>query len=642
MARRKLQEIKVAEWPRLDEQALNERQRALYRARSQAVQAYAAGTPVEEVCMSYGIHHSTLIRMVWRAEMAHADGRPWGFRAFVPHVHVRPYERRQPPKVLEHKQSGNAGAFSQLLSRYPALQVQLRREIRDARVTLQGSSNGSRLRGVKNVLKRFLQACRDLGIGPSDYPFNQKDHGSRSLARILNGWIYESFAGAAKASGARFKPASALRGLPERGIDEAFDTVEFDAHKLDVRLKIIDKDPLGNEQVFEIERIWLLAIIDVATRCILGSTLVLQREYTRYDVIATIANALEPMTIPHLNLPGLALAPAGGFVSQALPETHWTCWRQIRLDNAKAHLAAISLDVLCDGLGCIADFGPAYEPDDRPFIERFFGTLTQTLSRRLPSGIPLHPVAASKRRPDPNETLRLMVTPEEMEELLAVTIWNYHAEPHSSLGGMTPLERMRTFVDGIGRPKQQMRKLPMELRGNLYLLQSPYLCRVQGSVARGERPYVSFFHVRYTSIRLASRPNLIGQHIRIYYDAKNITRIWAFTEDGHPLDDLWASGPWRNTPHSLRVRQQFFRAKRAKQLNFVEGQNPIEAFLNLRRTQAKKSKRAATDLAQSQQTKRLSQATLTSAEAFVVDAKNQREALPVRGKDLRIARGFSR
>jgi hypothetical protein len=47
-------------------------------------------------------------------------------------------------------------------------------------------------------------------------------------------------------------------------------------------------------------------------------------------------------------------------------------------------LAATSQDVVCEVLGCAADFGPAYQPDDRPFIERFFGTVAATLSRRLP------------------------------------------------------------------------------------------------------------------------------------------------------------------------------------------------------------------------------------------------------------------
>src|SRR5262249_48241281 len=100
------------------------------------------------------------------------------------------------------------------------------------------------------------------------------DRAARSLARALRRMIDQDAAVATVASGVRVKPASALR-QELRDAPRAFDTVEFDAHKLDVRLKVfLDRDPTGGEQAVEIERAWLLAVIDVATRCILGWRLV--------------------------------------------------------------------------------------------------------------------------------------------------------------------------------------------------------------------------------------------------------------------------------------------------------------------------------------------------------------------------------
>ncbi|WP_051374098.1 hypothetical protein [Paraburkholderia sprentiae] len=64
--------------------------------------------------------------------------------------------------------------------------------------------------------------------------------------------------------------------------------VEFDGHRLDIRLKVVTCDPLGFEQEFEIDRAWLLVIIDVCTRAVLGYYIALGREYSRYDVIKTI------------------------------------------------------------------------------------------------------------------------------------------------------------------------------------------------------------------------------------------------------------------------------------------------------------------------------------------------------------------
>lgn len=638
MTRRTNQLLRIADWPRLDEGALPQAVRQIFQARCAALQAYVKGDPVAKIEDEHGVDRSTLVRMVKRAQRAHPDGSLWGYRALVPHVRVKSYERSQPPRALIHTKAGNSGAFTQLLQRHPALDAHLRRELSSRQVQLSGDGEAARLFNFKPVLQRFLQACREQGLQPSDYPFNQRDKGVRTLARTLRAWLHDRFGDAAHAAGARFKPSSALRHLPERGADEAFDTVEFDAHKMDLRLKVIDVDPLGIERTFETERVWVLAIIDIASRCVLGYALCLQRECSRADVIATVQHALTPAQIPTITLEGLSLIPAGGLVSQAVPSTQHACWRQFRLDNARAHLATTSLDVLCDALGCVADFGPAYEPDDRPFIERFFGTLTNTLSRRLPGGLPNKPSTTSRRIREAAKDLELVVTVQELEELLDATVWNYHGTPHSGLGGLTPLERLSQQVNGIGQPPIRLRRVPEPLRNHLELLNDPTLCRVRGNVGRGERPYVSFMHVRYTSAQLTHRANLIGKQLRIYFDPKDIRTLRAFTQDGHPLEDLLASGPWRHEPHSLRLRQEVFKAKRDKQLAFVAGENPIDTFVKLRRAKASKSRRAASDLARVQRERN----NAVPKDPAAVEPATELVTGSVKGKKLRIERGFAR
>ncbi|WP_011295992.1 Mu transposase C-terminal domain-containing protein [Cupriavidus necator] len=638
--------IRLSDWPQLDECALTGEARATFGQRREAVEAYASGSSLLHIYKTWGIHRSTLHRMVRRALSAHPDGRLWGYRALVPHVHVQAYERNRAPHVLVHSTAGNAGAFGQLLQRHHSLAEQLRKEIETRNVHLQPGEKG-RLVGLKAVIQRFHQSCRELGLGAGDYPLSQHDRAVRSLARTLRGWLQDDFDLAARAAGQRIKPASALRKLPERGSADAFDTVEFDAHKMDVRLKVIDNDPLGGEQSYEIERVWLLAIIDVATRCLLGYTISLSRECNRFDAIETFKRAVTPAKVPELTLPGLRLLPTGGFVSQALEQTSYACWRQIRLDNARAHLAATSLDVVCEALGCVADFGPAYQPDDRPFIERYFGTVTATLSQRLPGAIRGKDAAKAmlKRLRDPDDTLRLLVTTQELEELLHVTVWNYHGTPHAGLGGLTPLEMMHRHVLGIGRDAIRLRLIPKPLREHPEQLHDPVLCRVHGNLGRGERPYITFYHVRYTSERLARSSGLIGTRLRIHYDPSDLRRLWACTEDGHMLDDLFASGKWRNEPHSLRVRQQIFKAKRARELDFGPGDNPIEAFLALRRKQAKKRRRAASDIAQVQRERRTAKPPPSAPASEAVTPEQPPSPLatgPVKGKALRITRGYSR
>jgi putative transposase len=657
LSRTERRPLRLADWPRVDERALSEPARSTFRARRQAVEQYAAGQALAPIESASGVHRATLLRLIARALRPHPDARLWGYRALVPNARVRPYERSAAPRVLVNAKAGNAGAFAQLLQRHPSLAAQLRAEVTSGRVWLRPGGARGYMVGLKAAIARFHHTCRELGLSGADYPLNQHDKAVRSTARVLRAWLDDDIAVSARASGTRLKPASALRQTT-RAVLDAFDTVEFDAHKLDLRLKVIlEQDPLGGEHSLEIERLWLLAVIDVATRCMLGWTLAFGRECDRFDAIETVKRALVPAAAPELTLPGLHLMPSGGFVSQALPQTRFACWRQIRLDNARAHLATTSLDVLCETLGCTADFGPAYEPDDRPFIERFFGTLSATLSRRLPGAIPARSrqeqVKALARSSTGKNPLRLVVTAQELQELLELAIWNYHGTPHASLGGLTPLEMMQRHVLGIGRGAIRLRLLPQQLREQPALLHDPVACRVRGQVARGERPYITYLHVRYTSAQLSRRVGLVGQSLRVHADPQDLRQLVVTTASGEILEPLLASGAWREHRHSRWLRRAFFKAKRMRQLAFSEGEDPIEAFLALRRKQAGKSKRASTDVARIQheggrRPKDSVPAPISAQPSPAVPASPPLSNLPgladapAKGRSLRIMRGFAR
>ena len=127
----------------------------------------------------------------------------------------------------------------------------------------------TRLRGLKHLHDAFLRECRALGLTANDYPFNAEQLGIRSLSAAVRAECLRSFERSAHLAGAiRFK------GLPHEAsapaASQALDVVEFDGHRLDIRLKVVVRDPLGFEQQFEIERIWLLVILDVFTRAVLG------------------------------------------------------------------------------------------------------------------------------------------------------------------------------------------------------------------------------------------------------------------------------------------------------------------------------------------------------------------------------------
>lgn len=630
--------LDLATWPGIDLTALDLKARQRYRLRVTAIEHYRRGVPLEGIREKTTIDRRVLYRMIDRALRTHPDGRVWGFRALIPGLHTKAYERRKPAKVTGR---GLAGAFTQLLDRHEELEQLIRQLIRSREVLLIQKGERFYLQSLKRAHDRFKEVCRAIGLTARDYPLNHDEGGRRSFRTALRQRMLDGFAQANRSAGGEgVKPAAALAFAPSRPVTDPFDTVEFDAHKLDLRLKILDQDPEGDEHVLEIERVWLLAVIDVGSRAILGYTLCLRREYSRYDVIRTFEKALTPTPRPEITIADLEPLQSGGFVSSALPETAYACWRTIRFDNARAHLAADSLDVACELLGCTVDVGPAYDPNDRPFIERFFGTVAERLIHRLPGTTGSNSADILRKLRDVRGDLRLVVSLEELRELLSVWVWNYNGTPHGGLpGGRTPLEAMHWAV----RDRQIMlRHVPPVLHDNLCLLQSVHLARVRGNIQRGDKPHISFYHVRYTSHRLAQSPQLIGRSLRIFYDADDIRVLRAYLADGTEFGELKVGGLWSMTPHSLEMRKRIFKAKRLRQLRFGDSEDPVQAYLNYKRSQSKRSRKAASEVAQIKERIQADQRKNPPADTRAITSQIPFLATgPAKAKRLRIAPGYA-
>lgn len=431
MSRRKpeLQALDIGSWPSVAWTDLDTKAREVIKLRMQAIERFAQGEPVKAIEESTGIDRRQLYRWLERGLSPHPDGRIFGFRGLLAHVRVAEYSRLSPITLRSERGSrGAAGAFSHLLDRYPTLSAWLRAQVKRRRLSLeQVHTDGrlhTRLRGLQTLHGEFLWQCRSIGLTVADYPLNTSGRGIRSLSAHLKAELLRSFGAAARAAG-----ASHLKGTPRQD-DEAgapsairpYQTVEFDGHRLDIRLKVVVRDQLGFEHEFEIERVWLLAIMDVCTRVVLGYHIALGREYSRHDVIKTIEKALEPHRPRCFTIPGLSYGPRDGFPSQRLPELAYVTWEWMRLDNAKANLANETLAALCEFVGCCADAGPKHSPDERPYIERFFGTIASRLSSRLPGYTGSHPRDLRRTLADPKGNLRLYVSLDELDELSSMRL----------------------------------------------------------------------------------------------------------------------------------------------------------------------------------------------------------------------------
>ena len=451
----------------------------------------------------------------------------------------------------------------------------------------------TRLRGLKHLHTDFLHQCRKLGLTAADYPFNTERMGVRSLAAAVRAECLHSFG-----RGARLAGASHFKGMPNDGKTapaavQALDVVEFDGHRLDVRLKVVVRDPLGFEQQFEIERIWLLVIIDVYTRAVLGYHLSLNREYSRYDVIRTIEAALEPHRPRSFTLPGVGYGVLGGFPSGKLPELGYATWRWFKLDNAKANLAEDVRHALADFVGCFIDAGPRHTPDDRPYVERFFGSIAANLSSRLPGYTGANARDVRRALADPKGNLRLYVSLTEIEELLEAAIATYNASPHDGLNGRTPLEAVEHSVRGRGA---MLNWLPEAKRRTLCLMQTPKRVTVRGYLLQGQRPHINFHGVRYTNAVLASTAAFLGWQLRVYYNSQDLRTVRAFGADGAEIGVLKAQGAWGEIAHDLKLRQEIIRLRGRKRMASAFSLEFLQKYVNDKLAKAGRTRRAASEL----------------------------------------------
>lgn len=585
-------------WPCVDASALSAKDQVSFRARCEAIRYFIEEKhlPVTEILRKTGVARSTLYRVVEKCWQMHADGRIYGFRAAIPYERLKDYERRQRVDGDREGYSGCAGAFSQLLREHPMIEKLLMKRAKERTRPIKGKKTVRQVRKpVLAIHEEFITACRAEKIRSDEYPFTERRKGFRSLQTYLKKMAEQTFPSAVTNAGGLRAGTSPSDQEHAPAATRPFEVIEFDGHKLDLRLTIKRTDPLGFQRTLEPHRIWVLVLLDVHTRAVLGYSLALGKEYNKDDVAMALQSAMTPFVPRKYSIPDLQIEEGGGFPSAIFPETAFVCWDWFRFDGAKSHLAAATLERLTQVVGCWTENGPAGEPDARPFIERFFRLLSHHFAHRFPGTLGSDPDAIEKALGDPGGDVSLLIEYDELEQLLEVVIANYNGRGHSGILGFTPMDAMR---HSLRRKSCYLRTLPRFLRATLCLLQEARVTPVKGSLKDGVRPHVNFANVRYTSKELAGSVDLINKKLRIYYDVRDIRTVKAFFEDGTELGILTAARPWNATPHSLRLRQQIFREIAEGKLVVKDGMDPIETWEKERWRESRRSKRAANALAQ--------------------------------------------
>jgi aerobic-type carbon monoxide dehydrogenase small subunit (CoxS/CutS family) len=191
------------------------------------------------------------------------------------------------PVTAQHGRNGTgtAGALTQLFERYPDIKA----EVEDTflKKYREGVVHESRM-PVAYIHVKFIKALRANGVTHNEYPFNVKCRADRALSRYLRSLFKKYVKEAVKA---RYgENAARIIGVdPSKGrtcMGRAYEQVQFDAHKIDAMFVIKVPHPLGGEETVTLHRLWVLVLIDSASRAILGYYVSLNRECSAQDLLA--------------------------------------------------------------------------------------------------------------------------------------------------------------------------------------------------------------------------------------------------------------------------------------------------------------------------------------------------------------------
>lgn len=562
-------------WPTVFEPVLGSNT-SRYLKRKRAVVDYLSGASDDTLKRLYGLGLKAVYRLLRRCLLTHSDGKIYGWRGLVPNARLVPYTRTKPITV-NGAGRGAAGAMETLFTLTPGLRERFDKRI----LTPPSNSIVDEKRNRRSHWRWLLSELRGMGYEiRNEWPFNTENMGYTSVCRYVKAVLAANPDQGAvicggKDAGKKMKSGDGV----DRPVERLFQRVEMDANKIDGRFCVLFPRGDGSYAAKIVHRLWVIVLLEVMSRAVLGYLLSFRYEISKDDVFRAIKKALTKW-----KRRTIAFGDEAYREGAALPSGHHdryigVCWEETSVDGALAETAHHVRQVLDEIVGSTlldpkTSFAVRRGKDDRPFIETFFRHLGVDGLQRLTNTTGGNPKGKQGRDPEAIAVnSRFQV--EYAEDVLDALIANYNSSEHSSLGGRSPLEYMDFISSRPGAPSLRYADAGEVQR----ILSYRKLCTVRGDLAKGRRPSVNFAGAKYQSDDLKQRFDLVGKKIwvenHIEYDARVAL---AFTQEGECIGVLRASPPWHKTPHSLEVRAGitgFFRRKRISTLSYGDA---IQAF----------------------------------------------------------------
>jgi len=582
-------------WPTVNDDGFEQKVRADFLARKEAIRLYFAGDGLETIEKKTGICYTELPRLARKCLTMASDGQIFGFRALIPYVRMKPYTRKVAVGYKRpEQQGGQAGALGQILRTFPELEDDLIKRIRQDAKQFCVPEYRLRPRDLHRIFISFLKdKIKENKLPPSAWPFNTKYRGVRSIQKYMEDLLLRNFARTVNIRGEKAAKAHLHVGTGEDAFllfSEPYDVVEIDAYSVEALMSVSFRTPEGTETELLLERLWYLAAVDRASTAILAHSVVYRSEVTSDDVLHLIQDATTKKWTPmELTLPGIAYPAHGGIPSGVIPEAFGAVWSVTMLDGALVHLASKIRERARKLVGYVLNWGAVGRFERRPNVERTFRKIGQDIIRRLPSTTGSHPY--SGRAPDAEKkAVVYKIRAEHIEQLLDVYAALHNVLPSEGISQLTPLEFIRYFLEGAD-PISQARKLPMAEHESAKKFACTERKTVRGSLIDGRRPYVQIDRVHYTSPILAEAGHLIRKTLIVEIDEDDMRQVRAFLENGAELGFLKAQGRWSLTKHSRRTRKAINSLLFKRIIAITEYDDPMQVYLQYLATPTKPLKK---------------------------------------------------
>lgn len=566
-------------WVKVDAEALPSKQRTMFMQRCHGIELYLMGASAAVVKRESGLPRSNVYRLiVERCLLPHSDGHLYGWRGALPFFRVTEYKRKTKPLVSDDG-TGSVGSLQWLFASHEGqlLEQRFRKQILEKATGLKGPG-----RPKQPLFLWLIGELRRLGYERrGEWPFTVEKLGYVSISKFIDRVLAENPHRQRLLLGGEDARRKSIAGdATKRPHVEPFGRVECDAHKLDVRMVVAVPSPHGGHELRKIHRLWVIVLLEVVSRAVIGYHLSLRRECGAEDVLRAVKHALSLWQPRKLHFSNNGYTEGACLPSAAAPHLQGVCWNEFSVDGALANVCTRVESTLREVVGCKilkpqdpSSFSSRRSKDDRPFIESFFGHLAAGGFHRLAPTTGSKP--ADKKGADPVGIADATAFQlEYAEELLDALIANYNATPHSGLGYRSPLAQLQFLLP----PTQPLRRAdPDDVRRMVGVRRN---CTVLGGVKSGRRPYFNFANARYSAEWLALRTDLIGKNLWLQIEDEDDARFATVSDTkGLFLGVVRAAPPWHRTPHSLFIRESIRSLERRRLLHLSTRCDAVEELV---------------------------------------------------------------